>query len=73
MQDALSVQKNKKSAEKYIQRHFIFWVYKETPRLIPCLLGVWLLAINDDSDNKSYSDPSDSDKLWGVNLNLYTK
>lgn len=42
-----------------------FLFLQRSPSALPCLLGVWPLAINDDSDNKSYSDSSGSDKLWG--------
>lgn len=38
---------------------------KKAPQLVPCLLS-FRPAINDESDNKSYTDLSDSDKQQGV-------
>lgn len=38
---------------------------KKAPQLVPCLLSL-RPAINDESDNKSYTDLSDSDKQQGV-------
>lgn len=51
----------------FFQRHFslIFQCNKKDPQLVPCLFSVWL-AINDDSDKKSFSDLSDSDMLLDV-------
>lgn len=38
---------------------------KKAPQLVPCLLS-FRPAINDESDNKSYTDLSDSDKQQDV-------
>lgn len=51
---------------KYFKALFIsFSTLKEILLFSVCLFWVWL-AINDESDNKSFSDLSDSDKLSDV-------
>lgn len=57
--------------DEYIQRYFSLNLYcRPSAHSLPARFLA--IAINDDSDNKSYSDLSDSDTLWGV-TSTYTK